>query len=90
MTDRQEWDEEYGSEDDLADCQDEDGVYNLVVSPDHFMLKLCKCGHYYGRHKGRLSDPDNAGHCFDCDCQKYEEAPSKKENPKAVEAGENK
>lgn len=56
----------------LEACQDEDGVYNLEVSPDHFLLKLCKCGHYYGRHRGCLSEPDKTGGCFDCGCKKYE------------------
>jgi len=43
----------------------------LYVEPTHFLFWPCQCGDVYGRHYGSLSDWPDAGHCYDCKCQKF-------------------
>lgn len=52
--------------------QDEDGVYNIVVSSKHYLFWPCKCGHVFGRHWGMLSMWPEAEHCYECDCEKFD------------------
>lgn len=44
----------------------------IIVPSSAFWFWPCKCGHYYGRHAGVLSEFPESGHCGDCDCQKFE------------------